>query len=377
MIKKLTLILTCINIVNATLFTVENTNINYWTKDKMNSAVPFSFHVGTGVRGIPFFQLPVGYENTHCPANWTDDSANKQCILGSIDANSGYRGWFNWYTYLYFVIDPSKTCPAFTADDGLSGDGRHCSTNVYLGFENLRTPSYNNGVFAITYPQLTRTTLNQNNRPDWNTGKLYFTAGNVDSFCNAVVVSPTIIMTSAHCVESGNTLFTNLSFESSRGTSTITKIIYNSNFERLSSLNRVQYDYAFLKLNNQVTPGNFGISIGYNTNNIVSNNNGYKFDLSDMVMYLSYTDNNIYTSLIGSSLTIPGVYTFEYNKGNATGGEGVIARYNSSSNVLPGTNNVISVISFSDPEDSTDTKSYAYAPILDATALTLLNQLSN
>ena len=370
MIKKIMFISAFANLVNATVLTVNNTDANYWTNERINSAVPFSYQMAHNqLQAILPFSLPVGYNQIHCPEGWQDNTSQQQCILTSINSNSGYKGWFNWYANLYFVVDQSKTCPANTTDDGISSDGRHCSTNVYIGFDNVRTPSYKNGVFSIPYPKLTRTTLNQDTRPDWNTGKLYFTAGTINTYCNAAVIAPNIIVTSAHCVEYRNTLFTNFSFQSSRGTSTISKVVYNTNYEVITSLEGVRYDYAFLKLNTSVTPGYLGDAF----TTVLDNTLG----LSSMAMYLSYADNNIYTSPILANATYPGVYTFEYNKGRVTGGEEVVALYNSSANVLDPTNELISVISTANPEDASNTKSIAYAPILDNDATALRNQLSN
>ena len=370
MINKIILTVTMVNLVNATVLTVKNNDDNYWTNERINSAVPFSYQMAHNQLGaLPPFILPVGYEQIHCPSGWQDNASQQQCIFPSINANSGYKGWFSWFSALVFVIDPSKACPTNTVDDGggaVFNDGRHCSTNVYLDYENTRIPSYTNGVFSITYPKLTRTTLNQNTRPDWNTGKLYFTAGSTNAYCSAAVIRPNIIITSAHCVEHNGTLFTNFSFQSARGTSTISNVVYNHIYDVITLLDGVRFDYAFLKLNTTVTPGYFGYYFG-----TADNSTG----LTNFVFYLSYVDNNIYTSLLLANVTYPGVYTFEYNKGTVTGGEQIVLNYNSSANTSG--NLLISIISVATPEDASNTKSIAYAPIFDATTQSLLNQISN
>ena len=372
MINKILFISAFANLVNATVLTVKNSDENYWTKDKINSAVPFSYqmaHKNLSAIPLPPFTLPVGYEQIHCPSGWQDVESAQYCVFPSINANSGYKGWFTWNTFLVFVIDPSKSCPANTVDDGggvVFNDGRHCSTNVYVDYEQTRTPSYNNGVFSITYPKIQRTTLNQNTRPDWNTGKLYFTTGGITAYCNAIVLRPNIIVTSAHCVEFNNVLYSNLSFQSARGTSTIAQVVYNPNYELVQTLDGIRYDYAFLKLNTSVTPGYLGISFTTLDNSL---------GLTDFVFYLSYVDNNIYTSPLLANATYPGVYTFEYNKGTVTGGEAIVLNYNSSQ-YIAASNYLLSVIAVSNPEDSSNTKSVAYAPILDGDAQALLNQIN-
>lgn len=51
--------------------------------------------------------------------------------------------------------------------------------------------SYGND-FKVLYLLGLLNNKNIKNKPDWNTGKPYFTVGNVNSLCNAVVVSPNI-----------------------------------------------------------------------------------------------------------------------------------------------------------------------------------------
>ena len=340
-----------------------NINNNYWTQERKDNTVRFVSniypnHLLTG--SLDPFVLPSNYDEIDCPAGWQNDAVNQTCTLPA--SGGDYSRSFEWYGYIYFATYTSGKCPALT-----SWDGANCSTPVYYGYENIRPASLNNGSYTIPYPKFTSSTINTNNRPDWNLGILYFTATlddntTVNAYCNAVVISPTVVMTSAHCVEMNGTAFKNLSFQSTRGTASVSKAVWNKFFDVSTNLNRIRYDYAFLKLNNSVTPGNVGVTFSLGMDN-TSN-------LNDMAMYLSQVDNNRYTSPLLPNATFDGVYTFRYNIPVATGGEAIIRNYNNSSQVLSGTNSLISIISCS-VRDGLSGNSIAYAPILDGYAYSL------
>ena len=361
--NKFILLLTVINLAKATLLLNTNSNQQYWTQDKIDSAIPFSYNIVNKTKMLGFIQpftLPSSYFDIKCPVNWTDTGSG--CTLPGYVSRVGF---FNFNGGLYVQVAPNSTCPANTNDEGPFSDGtRHCNTGVYLGYDNFRTVSYINGVLTLSYPILNRTTLNQNNRPDWNTGRLFFTYNGVNAYCNAVVITNSLLITSAHCVENGGTLYTNMYFQSSRGNSQISTVVYPSSYDTTPAFNNIKYDYAFLKLNTQVTPGYLGILMSQ-----VDNSNG----LNDLIVSLNFVDNNLYFSPLFANATFDGVYTFQYNLPYVTGGETLVSRYTSGP-FIQGTNSVVSVISVTNPI-GTGNFSVGYAPIFDGTTNALYQQI--
>ncbi len=249
------------------------------------------------------FYLRDDYFDYKCPVNGVyEDSA---CTL-KFNNNLNIIDAGNFQNYLYIKLQSNVACPPPLY---YNNNSQSCMSNIYLG--NYRTASFSNGKVIVNVPSevLKTQDLNIDNRPDWNTGILYFSNqdGSIRHKCDATTIGEWhIILTAAHCVvdDDGN-MYTNFMFVSakSRGTTEVLKVSYPNDYINAMLPYKVAYDYAFLRIVDQVTPGYLGFTV---------ENFSFEHGINEVLATVSNVNSITAYMNVDMHPTIPHVYQFSY-----------------------------------------------------------------